>query len=247
MSNAAVKRILSKDIRSIQQHKLNDMGIYIEFNEENMLEAVAMIIGPEDSVYRNGLLFFKIVFPHNYPYSPPKVSYISRGSIRIHPNLYTGGARDNYLGKVCISILGTWSGPQWTTIMDISSVLISIQSLLDKNPLENEPGFAGKASDNHTKYRECVAYEKFRTLILKNIYDTPESFKCFDETILNHYKTKRDYILAEINSYIYESKLSDTTVCIPIYRIKLTLNFSKLKEVLIMKDSELVMCKYVNM
>ena len=31
-------------------------------------------------------------------------------------------------------------------IMDISSVLLSIQSLLDNNPLENEPGYAGKKS-----------------------------------------------------------------------------------------------------
>ena len=35
------------------------MGIYIEFNEENMLEAVAMIKGPDDSVYKNGILFLK--------------------------------------------------------------------------------------------------------------------------------------------------------------------------------------------
>jgi len=236
MPNTAVKRILSKDIKSIQQQKLNDMGIYVEFNEENMLEAVAMIIGPEDSVYRNGLLFFKIIFPSNYPYSPPKVSYISRGSIRIHPNLYTGGAKDNYLGKVCISILGTWSGPQWTTIMDISSVLLSIQSLLDNNPLDNEPGFAGKESDNHTKYRRCVAYEKFRTLIIKNIYDIPEEFKCFKEVIVNHYNTRRDHILSEINTYIYEDDIEGTIVYIPIYRINLTLNFTKLKERLLQKE-----------
>ena len=53
MSAAAIKRIVTKDIKSIQQQNLNELGIYVEFNEENMLEAYAMIIGPEDSVYKN--------------------------------------------------------------------------------------------------------------------------------------------------------------------------------------------------
>ena len=91
MSAAAIKRIVTKDIRSIQQQNLNELGIYVEFNEENMLEAYAMIIGPQDSVYSNGVLFFKIDFPTNYPFSPPKVGYVSRGSKR--SQIYTGVLR----------------------------------------------------------------------------------------------------------------------------------------------------------
>ena len=56
----AVKRIINKDIKSIEHNKLNDQGIYIEFNEENMLEARAMIIGPTESLYEGGYLFFNI-------------------------------------------------------------------------------------------------------------------------------------------------------------------------------------------
>ena len=50
MSKSAIKRIINKDIKEIKNNKLNDLGIYIEFNENNLLEAKAMIIGPKDPV-----------------------------------------------------------------------------------------------------------------------------------------------------------------------------------------------------
>ena len=55
-----------------------------------MLQARAMTIGPNGSLYQHGFLFFNINFPKNYPYAPPDVSYISRNKVRIHPNLYVG-------------------------------------------------------------------------------------------------------------------------------------------------------------
>ena len=231
MSKNAIKRIMQKDMKSIQVHNLEEMGIYIEFNEENMLEALAMIKGPDDSVYKNGLLFFKIKFPDNYPFSPPHVSYVSRGSLRIHPNLYTGYARDNYLGKVCLSILGTWSGPGWTTIMDISSVLISIQSLLDKNPLDHEPGFSGKKSMNHTLYANAVEYENFRTLITKNILDTPEEFMCFKDIINKHYISNKSEIIKDMDEIMKVLKKHKRRgITIPMYRINLELRYDLLKK-----------------
>ena len=64
MSKAkARKRVMQVDIKNIQCENLNNSGIFIEFKEDNILEAVAMIIGPEGSTYENGVLFFKIMFP----------------------------------------------------------------------------------------------------------------------------------------------------------------------------------------
>ena len=233
MSNAAaVKRIVSKDMKSIQKNNLHENGIFIEFNENDVTQAVAMIIAPEDSVYENGIFFFVIKFPHNYPFSPPKVSYVSRGSMRIHPNLYTGGAQDKYLGKVCISLLNTWAGPQWTSIMDISSILLSIQSLMDLNPLENEPGFAGKQTDIHELYKQAVEYETMRTLVLRNVFDIPEEFMCFQEVIYENYKKNRDRIVEFIKGKIKSG--DNRPICISVYRINTKLSYgillSKLKE-----------------
>jgi ubiquitin-protein ligase len=229
-----LRRIAKVDMKKVQCSGLNDLGIYINFKEDDITEAVAMIIGPEDSVYKNGILFFKIKFPNNYPFSPPKVGYVSRGSLRIHPNLYTGSCQDNYLGKVCLSILGTWSGPQWSTIMDISSVLISIQSILDNNPLDNEPGFSGKVTENHNKYKIAVNYETFRTLIYKNIFDIPQEFKCFKENILAHYETKRAIILKDITDK-YDT-LGHFKIALPIYRIHIFVKYKDIKDLILAKE-----------
>lgn len=232
--SSAIRRILNRDTKAIQKHKLNEMGIYIEFDEENILSAKAMIIGPKDSIYSGGILFFTIDFPTNYPYSPPRVNYVSRGSIRIHPNLYTGSSRDNYLGKVCLSILGTWSGPQWTTIMDISSVLISIQSLLDNNPLDHEPGFSGKKTPSHTNYKRCVEYETIRTLILKNSTDIPEPFQCFQPIIESHIQPMIPKILQFLNDRC-ESDYLNQVIVTPVYNIRLLLDYKFLKKQLQLK------------
>ena len=50
MSNIAIKRIINKDIKEIEKNNLNDLGIYIYFDENNMLEAKAMIIGPRGTL-----------------------------------------------------------------------------------------------------------------------------------------------------------------------------------------------------
>jgi len=35
----------------------------------------------------------------------------------------------------------TWSGPAWSPALSLSSLLISIQSLMNEKPYHNEPGF----------------------------------------------------------------------------------------------------------
>ena len=60
MSKDAIKRILNKDIKEIHKMKLDDLGIHIEFDEENMLRARAIIMGPENTPYENGILYFII-------------------------------------------------------------------------------------------------------------------------------------------------------------------------------------------
>jgi Ubiquitin-conjugating enzyme len=58
------------------------------------------------------------------------------GKIRFNPNLYQ-------CGKVCLSLLGTWTGPGWQPRKStLLQVLVSIQGLiLVPDPYFNEPGW----------------------------------------------------------------------------------------------------------
>ena len=221
----ALKRILSKDLKSIEKHKLNDLGIYVEFNEENFFEAKVLIKGPKDSLYEHGYLFFIIKFPKNYPWSPPDISYISRNNIRIHPNLYVGGHSSGF-GKVCLSILGTWSGPKLTSVMDISTILLSIQSLLDNNPLHHEPGYENNTSKLNQNYNETIAYNTFNSLLMKNLINIPSGFECFQNILNDDYLKNYEEIKKKL---LYKIETTQKKVItLSFYRISCEINYSDL-------------------
>jgi ubiquitin-protein ligase len=62
-----------------------------------------MMVGPSCTPYEDGLFFFEIQLPNDYPVTPPRVHFLSFCSDRLNPNLYEDG-------KVCVSLLGTWTG-----------------------------------------------------------------------------------------------------------------------------------------
>ena len=72
---------------------------------------------------------------------------------RFHPNLYKDG-------KVCLSILGTYSGPGWSGTQSLSTILISILALLDENPLAHEPAFERGTliEEKHKSYADAIEY-----------------------------------------------------------------------------------------
>jgi ubiquitin-protein ligase len=231
--NKSIKRIINKDIKSIEHNKLNEAGIFIEFNEENMLSARAMIIGPKDSIYEGGFLFFYINFPKNYPYSPPDVAYVPVNKIRIHPNLYASNHKSGY-GKVCLSILGTWNGPQWTTVMDISAVLLSIQSILDKYPLLNEPGYTFSEKKHHKiiyDFDDVAFSETISSLIIKNYDRTPEDFNIFKSIMTDYIKNNFSNIAANITKRL---NIKNRNVVQELYRLNYPIdNNELLKEYLL--------------
>lgn len=111
-------------------------GVFVMPDDADLTILNALIVGPADTPYEGGFFQLILRFPPNYPFDPPKIKNLttSGGTVRFNPNFYKNG-------KICLSIIGTWPGPGWLPTQTISSVLISIQSLLNSKPYHNEPGF----------------------------------------------------------------------------------------------------------
>ncbi|XP_022875732.1 probable ubiquitin-conjugating enzyme E2 23 [Olea europaea var. sylvestris] len=114
------------------------LGIYVRVYEDRMDLLRAVILGTYGTPYQEGLFFFDFHLPPDYPDIPPSAYYHS-GGWRINPNLYEEG-------KVCLSLLNTWTG-RGNEVWDPSSssilqVLVSLQGLvLNSKPYFNEPGY----------------------------------------------------------------------------------------------------------
>ena len=211
MSNLAVKRITG-DMRNYYKSGLNDCGIYCEFNEDNIYKVKVLIMGPADTPYAHGNYFFDLTYPVDYPINPPKVLLRTQGlNVRFNPNLYTNG-------KVCLSILGTWNGPGWTSCCSLNTVLLSIQSLMNENPIHNEPGWENIKDSRSDSYNNIIRYanvaiatigmmetpvprfEGFLPVMLINLI---KNRKYFDDYLHKH----KDDTEKELYSQIYQLRI----------------------------------------
>ncbi|RDD41621.1 Ubiquitin-conjugating enzyme E2-17 kDa [Trichoplax sp. H2] len=91
---------------------------------KDMFKWQSTIMGPTDTPYQGGVFFLTIQFPPDYPFKPPKVTFVTR---IYHPNI-------NSNGSICLDILRS----QWNPELNVSIVLSSICSLLS-TPNPDDP------------------------------------------------------------------------------------------------------------
>ncbi len=227
-----VKRI-SRDIRNIMKNPLHDNGIYYEHNMENIFKGYAMIIGPKDTPYQDGFFFFEFNFPSDYPHSPPKLRFLSNGdNIRFNPNLY----RD---GKVCISLLNTWRGDQWTSCQSISTVLLTLCTVLNETPLLNEPGI-NSSNPEIELYNTIISYKNIDVCILKmieNIKNDSLPYSMFKDVCFNHFKENRDRIINNVtNIELYANEINKRNtrgdISTNIYKMSVKINKTTSKKMI---------------
>jgi ubiquitin-protein ligase len=169
-----------------------ESSIFLKYDEENLGVFRFLITGPKDTPYQDGCFLFEMILNEDYPNTPPSVRFLTTGygKVRFNPNLYA-------CGKVCLSLLGTWSGhegekwnPKTSTLLQ---VLVSIQSLIftDK-PYFNEPGYenhmnseAGKKANDD--YNKAIKTHTQTWAIENMIKNPPEDFK---EIIIKHFQLK---------------------------------------------------------
>ncbi|ELU01875.1 hypothetical protein CAPTEDRAFT_169748 [Capitella teleta] len=150
---------IKRDIMNI--YKDPPPGMCICPDNEDLTLIHALITGPFDTPYEGGYFYFLIRCPPDYPIHAPRVRLMTTGEgrVRFNPNLYRNG-------KVCLSILGTWTGPAWSPAGSISSVLISIQSLLNEKPYHNEPGYEQERNSGDVeRYNHIIRHETLRVAV----------------------------------------------------------------------------------
>ena len=218
---------LISDIKEIVRNPLTDQGIFYAHDEEDMLKGYSLIIGPSDSLYADGNYLFSWKFPYNYPYAPPELKFLTcDGVTRFHPNLYRNG-------KVCLSILNTWKGEQWTSCQTIRSILLTLILLFHNEPLLNEPGFT-KSHRDFIPYNKIIKFQNYKCAILGIVNQShlPALFIPFFSFIKNHFLNEYENIKERLEKEIIEEKSNSTTEAtttnVGVYNLKVFINYKHL-------------------
>ncbi|XP_021435607.2 ubiquitin-conjugating enzyme E2 A isoform X1 [Oncorhynchus mykiss] len=114
-------------------------------SENNIMVWNAVIFGPEGTPFEDGTFKLTVEFTEEYPNKPPTVRFVSK---MFHPNVYADGS-------ICLDILQN----RWSPTYDVSSILTSIQSLLDE-PNPNSPANSQAAQlyqENKREYEKRVS------------------------------------------------------------------------------------------
>ncbi|KAL7123747.1 hypothetical protein ABFS83_14G003500 [Erythranthe nasuta] len=175
-------------------------SIYVRVYESRIDLLRAAILGPAGTPYHDGIFFFDILLPYDYPKQPPTVYYHSHG-YHINPNLYK-------TGYVCLSLINTWSGEKnemWTKKSTLLQILVSIQGLvLNDRPYFNEPGFGDLRNSTDSEWiNRSIRYNEESFLLscktmLHVIRNPPQNF---EGLVVGHFRDRAASILAAIKDY----------------------------------------------
>ena len=214
----ATKRIL-RDISELETKLYSDLGIYYIADEKNIHKGFGCIFGPKDTPYEDCPMLFSFDIGTDFPFNPPKVLFRTYDGItRFHPNMYKEG-------KVCLSILGTWEGPSWTSSSKLSSILVTLQSLMDSDPILHEPGYklpSQEMKEGYAKYVEHACIQYILERAEKSVQ--PDAFLVFQEI----YKQRLPEILLRLESRLLSLVKEEKTFINLPYQLFGKTNYSNL-------------------
>ncbi len=117
------------------------------------------IKGPDDTPYAGGTFVVDITIPNEYPFSPPKMKFLTKVW---HPNV------SSVTGAICLDILKD----QWSPALTMKTALLSLQALLC-SPEPNDPQDAVVATMYKERFSEFVQTAREWTAQHANGVPTP--------------------------------------------------------------------------
>jgi len=154
--SAKVGKRIAKEWKILQKHLAD--GIFVKVFEDHMNLLQFIVLGAKDTPYHSSLFLFDVMLPNDYPNKPPVLHYHSYG-FRVNPNLYIEG-------KVCLSLLGTWSGKGtqiWNpSTSNLLQVILSLQGLVlgTSDPYYLEAGYGKQRGTIHGLHSSLLYNEK---------------------------------------------------------------------------------------
>jgi len=105
----------------------------------------AVILGPHDTPYENGIFELNIVFPPRYPFVPPICKFTTR---LYHPNI-------DHTGYICSDV---FDKNNWSPGLTVMGLLVGICSLLNEPNVDDavEPAIADLYTTDFDMYYKTV-------------------------------------------------------------------------------------------
>lgn len=147
MSNIAQQRVQREFREVVRSQEVADSGVTLSLVNDDLTELAGTIKGPPDTPYEGGIFKLEIKIPETYPFSPPKVRFVTK---IWHPNI------SSVTGAICLDILKD----QWAAAMTLRTVLLSLQALLAA-PEPDDPQDAVVArqySDNFAIFKKTAQH-----------------------------------------------------------------------------------------
>lgn len=145
MAIARVKR----EVAEVHKDKeIQECKIKLDFAQEGKFtHLLGEIPGPDDTPFAGGTFKLDIIIPESYPFSPPKVKFITK---IWHPNI------SSQTGAICLDILKD----QWAAAMTLRTVLLSIQALLSAAEPDDpqDAVVAAQYKKDYKQYQKTAAH-----------------------------------------------------------------------------------------
>ena len=118
-------RRIQKELTELMNSPMVNISAFPSEEDDLTAWTASIKVDNEESVYHGGTFLLEIRFPEAYPFKPPKVRFLTR--------VYHCNVSDR-TGAICLDLLKG----QWSPVITVQKLLLSIQSLLD-DPCPEDP------------------------------------------------------------------------------------------------------------